>query len=136
MDSFDGIFLRCAVGTEDAPVSDTQTAEDGLALCGAELGIRVHGGHEDGRVLIVLRLGRDQSLEVDVDIAGEGDVVVVIDQHQLTGQVTALALVDLEVQVPKIEKADLGQRLPKLRQAVVIRGCPQGPAPWWRWVRR
>ena len=95
------------MGTEDAPVAHAQTAQDGLALGGAELGVGVHRGHQDGGVAVVLRLGRDQALEVDVNIAGEGDVVVVVDEDDLAGQMAALSLVDLEVQVTEVEEAYL-----------------------------
>ena len=111
---FHRILLRGAVGAEDPPVAHAQTAQDGLSLVGAEGGIRIHGGHQDGGILVMLRLGRDEALEIDVDVTGEGDVVVVIDQHDLSGQVAALALVDLEMQVAEVEKSDLGQGLPEL----------------------
>ena len=113
--SFHPVDLRRSMCAEDLPLAHAQAAQDGLALSGAELGVAVHGGHQNGGVAVMLRLGRDQVLEVDVDVAGEGDGVVVVDQDDLPGQMAALALVDLEVQVPEVEKAHLGQRFAQLR---------------------
>ena len=99
---------------EDLPLSRAEALQNGLALGCAELGGGIYRGHQDGRVLVVLRLLGCHAAHIDVDIPRKGDMVRVIDQHRLTGQMAAAALVDLEVKLSEIEKSYLRQRLAAL----------------------
>ena len=99
------------MGAEHLPLPRAQALHDGPALLGAQRGVGVHRGHQHRRVLVVGRLFAGHAAHVDEDVAGEGDVVGIVDQHRLARQVAALALVDFKVQFPEPEKADLLQRL-------------------------
>ena len=98
------------MGTKDLPVSNAQSLQNGLADLPAKHRVCIHGSHENRRVLIVFRLLRGKTMNIDVYISGESNAVLIIDQNDLTGQMSALSFKDLKEQVAELKKSDLGQR--------------------------
>ena len=96
------------MSTEDSPVSNAQPLQVGFANLTAKNRIGIHRCHQDGRILIVFCLFGCKAVEIDINITGKGDIVLIIDQNDLTGQMTALAFINLKVQIAKLKKADLG----------------------------
>ena len=54
-------------------------------------------------------------MNVDVNISGECDVVLIIDENKFAGKMAALTLKDLKEQVAKLEKSDLRQGTSQFR---------------------
>ena len=100
------------MGAKDLPVSNTQSSHDRFSFLAAKLGICIHRGHQDRRVLVILRLLGGQPMGVDVNITGKGNVIIVVDQHNFTGKVATLSFINLKMKITEIKKADLCQRLP------------------------
>lgn len=44
------------MGTKDLPIANAQPPHDGFSFLCAKLGVRIHRGHQDGCILIVLSL--------------------------------------------------------------------------------
>jgi len=101
------VFGAGAVAAEYFPAAGTEALEYGLALTGAQLGVGVHRGHENGRVLIVLTLLGGHALYVHIYIAGECNVVSVVNEHDLSGEMSAASLVYLKFEITKAEEARL-----------------------------
>lgn len=97
------------MGTEDSPVAYTEPLQNGLAYLWTQNRIRVHRSHQDGGVLVVFRLLCSQTVHIDVNISRKGDVVQIVDQHDLAGQMSTLSFEYLKKQITKFEEADLGQ---------------------------
>ena len=95
------------MGAKDLPVTNAQAPHDGFSFLTAKLWVCIHRGHQDGCILIVLSLFSGQAMGIDVDIPCKGDIVVVVDQNDFAGQVSALSFVDLKMQIPEIKEADL-----------------------------
>ena len=106
------------MGTENLPFTGTQSLHNGGSLQGAQFGIRIYRGHQNGGILIVGGLLFRQTMDVDINIAGKSDMVSVVDQDDLTGQMAALTFINFKVQFPKVEETDLTQRLCLLCGAV------------------
>ena len=98
------------MGPEDLPSARSETLQNGLSLQGAKGGIGIDGGHQHRGVLVVFGLFPGLSVQIDVDVSGEHDIVGVVDQHRFAGKVSAPALIDLEVHFSAIEEACLNQR--------------------------
>ena len=99
------------MGAKYLPVANAQPPHNGFSFLAAKLWICIHGGHQDGCILIIFRLLCGQAMGVDVDIPCEGNIVIVVDQNDFTGQVSALAFVHLKMQISEVKEADLRQRL-------------------------
>ena len=57
-------------------------------------------------------------MDVDIYISRERNMMGIVNKHDFTGQMAALALVDLKMQLSKIKEANLGQRLCGFRRVV------------------
>ena len=95
------------MGTKYLPVANAQPPHDGLSFLAAKLWICIYRGHQDGRVLIILRLFSGQSMGIDVNISRESNVVIVVDQNDFTGQVSTFTFIHLKMQIAEIKEADL-----------------------------
>lgn len=73
------------MGAKDFPVTNTQPPHDGFSFLTTKLGICIHRGHQDGRILVILSLFGGQSMGIDVNISCESNVVIVVDQNDFTG---------------------------------------------------
>ena len=104
------------MGTENLPVAHTQSSQDRLPLFSADFGICIHRGHQNRCVLVVFRLGCGEAVNVDVDIAGKGNMVLIINQNHFTRKMAAVSFVDFKMQITEIKETDLGQRSAKLRK--------------------
>ena len=104
------------MGAKNLPVAHTQSSQDRLPLFSADFGICIHRGHQNRCVLVVFRLGCSESMDVDIDIAGKSNVVLIIDQNHFARKMPALSFVDFKMQITEIKEADLCQRSTKLRQ--------------------
>ena len=104
------------MGTENLPVAHTQSSQDRLPLFSADFGICIHRGHQNRCVLVVFRLGCGEAVNVDVDIAGKGNMVLIINQNHFTRKMAAVSFVDFKMQINEIKETDLGQRSAKLRK--------------------
>ena len=87
------------MGAEYLPVACAEPLHDLVALLTAELGVRVHRGHENRRILVVGCLFGGHSFQIDVYIACEYQLVSVIYEDYLAGQMSALTFVYLEIQI-------------------------------------
>ena len=99
------------MGAEDLPLAGAETLQHGGALRGAQRGIRIHGGHQDRGILVVGCLLPGHAVYVHIDIPGESQVVLIVNQDGFSRQMAAFALVYLKVQLPEIKEARLFQRV-------------------------
>ena len=110
------------MGAENLPVAHAKSSQDRLPLFTADFGICIHRCHQNRCVLVVFSLGCSESMDVDIDIAGKSNVVLIIDQNHFARKMTAVSLVDFKVQIAEIKETDLCQRSAKLRQ-ILPGGC-------------
>ena len=99
-----------SVRAENLPLSGAQPLENRLSLLGADGRVRIHRGHQDGRILIVAGLFLGEAVDVDVHVAGERDTAFIVNQDDLSRQMPALPFVNLKMQIAEIEHADLTER--------------------------
>ena len=105
--SFYAVILWRSRGAKDLPVTNAQAPHDGFSFLTAKLWVCIHRGHQDGGILIVLSLFSGQSMGIDVNISCESNVVIVVDQNDFTGQVSAFSFIHLKMQITEIKEADL-----------------------------
>lgn len=78
------VFWR-AVGTKDFPVAHSQSLQNSLPNLTTKNRIRVHRSHQNRRILVILRLDCGKAVDVNVNISGKSDVILIIDQNNFTG---------------------------------------------------
>ena len=96
--------------SENLPLTNTESLQDGFSFLCTQLGIGIHGGHQNRCILVIRRLFRGQSVDVDVHISRKCKMMRVIDQHDFAGKMASLAFVYLKVQLSEVEEADLRER--------------------------
>ena len=100
--------------TEDFPVSGAQPLKHGFSYLPAKGGVGIHGSHQNGRILVIFCLLRSKTVDIDVHISGKGNVVLIIDENDFTGKMSALSLINFKAQISEVKESDLGQRIAKL----------------------
>ena len=95
------------MGSEDLPPANAETLHNGFPFFCTQLGIGIHGSHQNRCILVVCRLFRSQSVDVDVHITCKRKMMRIINQHDLAGKVTTFSFVYLKVKFPKVEESDL-----------------------------
>lgn len=73
------------MGSKDFPVAHTQPLQNSLSNLIAQDRISIHRSHENWRILVILRLGCSKTVNVNVNISGKCDVILIIDQNNFTG---------------------------------------------------
>ena len=106
-----GIVFFEPVCAKNLPLPDAKPLQNGFTFLCTKPRVCVYRGHQNGRVLVVFGLLCCQAVYVDVDISRDGDVMRIVDQHDLAGEVSAFALVYFKMQFLKIKKSNLHKRL-------------------------
>ena len=111
------------------PFSNTKPSYDCFSFLCAELGVGINRGHKYRCISVILCLLGRQTVNIDINIPCDSDMLCIVDQNYLPGQMTAFSFIDLEMKLLKIEKSYLRQRLgqvfniiPESRDLFGIRG--------------
>ena len=99
--------------SENLPSANAETLHNGFPFFCTQLGIGIHGGHQNRCILVVRCLFRRQPVDIDVHISRKCKMVGIINQHDFAGKVTTFSFVYLKVKFPKVEESDLRERFSK-----------------------